>query len=178
MLKRKSKDDAPVTTAEFDAVPVQVFSKSGWIIGKVHIQSGWNLMSLFENSKEYISLTEVILEGRPKVIPVFTLHRSAILFLKPERELNQSHVADSRNRVVHPVSFLLTNGSLYGMAEVTKGVRLAAYLSRQTGFLLVQNCHYRLHNPWERRILDHTEPVLLLNPSAIIGFSEWVKDEE
>lgn len=177
MFKRKSDDDGPAVAEEFEVVPVQVLTKPGWIIGKAHIRKGWNLLSLFDGSKEYISLTDVILEGRPKVIPLFSLHRSAILFVNPENKEIHLSVTESRNRVVHPVSFLLANGSVYGMVELATGVRISTYLSNQTGFILVHDCHYRIYHSGQQHVVDHKEPTLLLNPGAIIGVSEWVKDE-
>jgi hypothetical protein len=178
MLKGKESYDPAQSTKQYESIAVRVFTKSGWILGNVTIPSNRNFLSVFENSEEYITMTDVLLEGRPQVIPIFSLQRSAVIFLKPEADVNRSVGLESRNRVIHPVSFLLVNGSVYGNIEISKGVRLSKHLSQHRGFLLVKNCHFRLHNPWEDRTIDHKEPTLLLNPSNIIGVSEWAKDEE
>jgi hypothetical protein len=176
MRKRKEDPDAPAKSRPFIAVPVQVFTPSGWIVGKVHIQQGWNILTVLEHSSEYITMTDVILEGRPKVIPLFTLRKHAILFMKVETHVNSPALQGPRNRVEHSVSFVLHNGSIYGKVELPMGVRLSDFLSRHKGFILMQDCHYRIHNPWEKRVLDHTEGQILVNPDAVIGASEAAQD--
>ncbi len=176
MRKRVEDPNAPARSKPFIAVPVQVFTPSGWIVGKVHIQQGWNILNVLEHSADYITMTDVILEGRPKVIPLFTLRRHAILFMKVEIRVAPPALQGARSRVEHAVSFLLQNGSLYGKIEIPTGVRLSNFLSRHKGFIIMQDCHYRIHNPWEKRILDHTEDQLLVNPDAVIGASEAAQD--
>ncbi|PCJ66175.1 MAG: hypothetical protein COA73_01635 [Candidatus Hydrogenedentota bacterium] len=172
MRKHIEDPNAPAQSKPYLAVPVQVLTSAGWIVGKLHIQKGWNIVNVLEHSTDFLTMTDVILEGRPKVIPLFTLRRDAILFMKVEIRVSPPALQGPRHRVEHSVSFVLHNGSLYGKIEIPTGVRLSTYLSRHKGFLIMQDCHYRIHNPWEKRVIDHTENQLLVNPDAVIGASE------
>ncbi len=177
MQKKREVESDAVREASVDLVPVRIFTPAGWIVGKLHIGAERSMVDFLDHTQEFISLADTILEGRPKVIPLFTLHRSAILFLVAETEEDVESGMRPRNLVEHPVSCLLANGTLYGRVNITRGVRLSDYLSRQKGFVLVRDCHFRLQNPWEDRGLDHREPAVLLNPEAVIGVSESAEDD-
>ena len=176
LRKREVEIESPERTA-VELVPVRIFTPAGWIVGKLHLSGEWRMVDFLDHTQEFISLADAILEGRPKVIPLFTLQRSAILFIVVESVEGLESDKGPRNLVEHPVSCLLENGTLYGRVKILKGVRLSDYLSRHKGFVLVRDCHFRLQNPWEDGGIDHREPAVLLNPQAVIGVSEWAEDE-
>ena len=113
---------------------------------------------------------------RNEDLPLFTLQRSAIQFIvvesPPEKELD----AHLRNQIEHPISCLLQNGSLSGVIHVLRGVRLSEHLSRHKGFVMLKDAHFHLRNPWENRVIDHREPLVLLNPQSVVGVSEWIEE--
>lgn len=176
MRKRESEIEAP-DPAAVNLMPVRIFTQAGWIIGKLHVGAERSMVDFLDQTQEFFSLADVVLEGRPKVIPLFTLQRSAILFLVTETEEGLEPALLPRNLVEHAISCLLAHGTLYGRVNILKGVRLSDYLSRNSGFVLVRDCHFRLQNPWEDRAIDHREAAVLLNPQAVIGVSESAKDD-
>ncbi len=177
MLKRRREDAEAARPPQVRQVPARILTRGGWIVGKLHVAEEWRLMSYMNNVQEFFSLADVILEGRPKVVPLFTVHRSAIQFLVIESDEPLEPDLPPRNPVEHSVQCLLQNGTLYGRMKIMRGVRLSDYLSRTGGFLLVEDAHFQLRNPWEDRVIDHREPAVLLNPQAVIGVSESAQDE-
>ena len=177
MFRRHHVEEEQIPESSVKLVPARVYTSSGWIVGKLHASADWSLANFLDHSPEFISLADTTLEGRPKVIPLFTLHRSAILFLVVETEEALESDKDPRNLLEHTVSFLLGNGTLYGRISVMKGVRLSVYLSRKSGFILVRDCHFRLQNPWEEQTFDHHEASVFLNPQAVVGVSESAEDD-
>jgi hypothetical protein len=161
---------------EVRLVAARILTPAGWIVGKMHVAADWRMINFMNNVPDFFSLADVIIEGRPKVVPLFSLHRAAIQFVvvetQPEKELD----AGLRNQVEHPISCLLQNGSLSGVISVLRGVRLSDHLSRQKGFVILKDAHFHLRNPWENRVIDHREPLVLLNPQAVVGVSEWSED--
>ena len=174
--KREAEIEAPEATA-IHLIPARIFTPAGWIVGKLHVGGERSMVDFLDHSQEFFSLADVVLEGRPKVIPLFTLQRSAILFLIVETEEGLEPALLPRNLVEHAISCLLANGTLYGRVKITRGLRLSDYLSRKSGFVLVRDCHFRLQNPWEERTIDHRESSVLLNPQAVIGVSESAEDD-
>ena len=177
MPRNREVETEALGRAEVELVPARILTPAGWIVGKLHVQADSRIVDFLDRTPEFFSLVDVILEGRPKVVPLFTLQRSAILFLIAETENSLESDRKPRQLVEHPISCLLENGMLYGRVKIITGVRLSEYLSRHKGFVLVRDCHFRLRNPWEDRIIDHREPAVLLNPEAVIGVSEAARDE-
>lgn len=174
--KRKVEIEAPESAA-VNLVPVRIFTSAGWIIGKMHVGAGLSIVDFLNHTQDFFSLADVVLEGRPKVIPLFTLQRSAIMFLVLETDEGLEPALHPRNLVEHAISCLLESGTLYGKVNIMQGVRLSDHLSRRGGFVLVRDCHFRLQNPWEDRAIDHREPAVLLNPQAVIGVSESARED-
>lgn len=176
MFKRADTDEKSPAGREIRLVPARILTQAGWIVGKMHVAADWRMLTFINHVPEFFSLADTIIEGRPKVVPLFTLQRSAIQFIvvesPPEKELD----ASLRNQIEHPVSCLLRNGSLSGIIQVLRGVRLSDHLSRHKGFVMLRDAHFHLRNPWENRVIDHREPLVLLNPEAVIGVSEWTED--
>lgn len=158
-------------------MPARILTQAGWIVGKLHVTEGWRLVNFMNNVQEFFSLADVILEGRPKVIPLFTLHRSAIQFVVVEDDEPLEPDPAPRNQIEHAIQCLLQNGTLYGRVEIMRGVRLSDHLSRNGGFMLVRDAHFQLRNPWEDRVIDHREAAVLLNPHAVVGVSDAAQDE-
>lgn len=177
MLRKREVNMEASGRAGVNLIPVRIFTPAGWIVGKLHVGAERSMVDFLDHTQEFFSLADVVLEGRPKVIPLFTLQRSAILFLVLETEEGLEPTLLPRNLVEHTISCLLANGTLYGRVNITRGVRLSDYLSRKRGFVLVRECHFRLQNPWEERAIDHRESAVLLNPQAVIGVSESAKDD-
>lgn len=176
MLKRRHESEV-AKALEVRLVPGRILTQAGWIVGKLHVPEGWRLVNHLNKVQEFFSLADVILEGRPKVVPLFTLHRSAIQFVVVESDEPLEPDLPPRNPVDHSVQCLLQNGTLYGRMQITRGVRLSDHLSKNSGFLLVRDAHFQLRNPWEERTIDHREPAVLLNPQAVVGVSEAAQDE-
>jgi len=176
VFRRPDSEEDAGSARKIRLVPTRIFTQAGWIVGKLHVAAEWRMINFINNMPEFFSLADVILEGRPKLIPLFTLQRSTIQFVvvevEPEKEVDTS----TRNQVDHPVSCLLQNGVLHGVVSVLRGVRLSDHLSRQKGFVLVKEAHFQLRNPWEKRVIDHREPLVLLNPHAVVGVSEWAQE--
>lgn len=177
MARKRSKSDIEYGHAAVKQVPARILTLAGWIVGKIHVAEDWRMVDFLDHAQDFFALADVILEGRPKVIPLFTLQRSAILFIVVETDEELGPAMAARNQVNHSVSCLLENGTLFGRIEITQGVRLSDYLSRHSGFVLVRDCHFHLQNPWEDRAIDHRETAVLLNPQAVIGVSEAAHDE-
>jgi len=173
VFRREEKDEPAAATREIRLVPARIFTQAGWIVGKLHVASEWRMINFINNMPEFFSLADVILEGRPKVIPLFTLQRSAIQFIVVETEPEKEIDGGTRNQIEHPISSLLVNGVLHGVISAPQGVRLSDFLSRQKGFVLVKDVRFQLRNPWEKRVIDHEEPLVLLNPNSVVGVSEW-----
>ncbi len=172
--KKDSELEEPVQeTRDVRLVPARIFTQAGWIVGKLHVASEWRMINFINNVPEFFSLADVLLEGRPKVIPLFTLQRSAIQFIVVESEPEKEVDPGMRNQIEHPVSCLLVNGVLHGVISVIRGVRLSDHLSRLKGFVMVKDVRFQLRNPWEKRVIDHEESLVLLNPQAVVGVSEW-----
>lgn len=172
MLGKRSAEKDEDLKRQFDLVPVRILTPTGWITGKLHVNSGWGVADYLEHTQEFFSLADVQLEGRLNTIPVFTLKRSAILFLVVEGDARFESHANHQNDVVHQITCLLTHGILHGRLSIMKGVRLSDYLSRHEGFVLVKDAHFRLKSSHEEREMDHREPAVLLNPQSVIGVSE------
>lgn len=173
VFRRQEKDEVVPATRDIRLVPARVFTQAGWIIGKLHVAAEWRMLNFINNVPEFFSLADVLLEGRPKVIPLFTLQRDAIQFIVVETDLGKEIDPTMRNQIEHAISCLLVNGVLHGVISVLRGVRLSDHLSRQEGFVLVKDVRFQLRNPWEKRMIDHEEPLVLLNPQAVVGVSEW-----
>lgn len=174
MLRRQDEDEKVQASRDIRQVPARIFTQAGWIVGKMHVAAEWRMINFINNVPEFFSLADVILEGRPKVLSLFTLQRSAILFIvvetEPEKEIN---AAGGRNLIEHPISCLLANGVLHGIISAPQGIRLSDFLSRQKGFIQVKDVRFQIRNPWEKRMIDHEEPLVLLNPDTVVGVSEW-----
>lgn len=173
MLRRDEQDEKAEASRDIRLVPARIFTQAGWIIGKLHVGAEWRMINFINNVPEFFSLADVILEGRPKVLSLFTLQRAAILFIVVETEPEKELGAAGRNVIEHPISCLLANGVLHGIISAPQGIRLSDYLSRQKGFILVKDVRFQLRNPWEKRMIDHEEPLVLLNPQTVVGVSEW-----
>jgi hypothetical protein len=176
LRRRETQEDGPAGGIEIRLVPARIFTPAGWIVGKLHVAREWRMISYINRAPEFFSLADVILEGRPRVVPLFTLQRSAIEFIVVETEEDRAMDNAPRDQIEHAVSCLLQNGTLYGRIEIIRGVRLSDFLSKARGFVLVRDAHFQLRNPWDPRTIDHREPVVLLNPSAVIGVSESAQD--
>ncbi len=176
MFKRAETGDETPRGHEIRLVPARILTPAGWIVGKMHVAADWRMINFINHVPEFFSLADVIIEGRPKVVPLFTLHRAAIQFIVVERPPEKELDAGLRNQIEHPVSCLLQNGSLSGVISVLRGVRLSDHLSRHKGFVMLKDAHFHLRNPWENRVIDHREPLVLLNPQAVVGVSESAED--
>lgn len=176
MFRRANDDAEPVPTRQIRLVPARVLTQAGWLVGKMHVAAEWRLINFINNVPEFFSIEDVVIEGRPRVFSLFTLQRSAIQFIVVESDPDKEIDGNLRNQIEHPIGCLLRNGVLLGVLSVPRGVRLSDFLSRQKGFLLVKDVHFHLQNPWEKRVIDHREPFVLLNPEAVVGISEWTED--
>jgi hypothetical protein len=172
MLGRR-KEESPTIERAVRSVPVRILTSAGWIVGKLHVSNGWQLIDFMNHAQDFFTLEDTVLEGRPKVLPLFTLRRSAIQFVVVETDEDMDEGAPARNKVEHPVACLLQSGTLHGRIQITRSVRLADYLSKNSGFLVMREAHYHLKNPWEDRAVEHREPAVLLNPKAVVGISDF-----
>lgn len=173
MFRREEPDGPATASRDIRLVPARIFTQAGWIVGKLHVAAEWRMINYINNAPDFFALADVILEGRPKVIPLFTLQRGAILFIVVETPPEKEIESGMRNQIEHAISCLLANGVLHGVISAPQGVRLSDYLSRQKGFVLVKDVRFQLRNPWEKRMIDHEEPLVLLNPHSVVGVSEW-----
>lgn len=152
--------------------PVRVLTDSCWLVGKLVAPAQLSFADYLDRAPEFLSLTDVILEGRPKTLPLFALHRDAIVFMLIETDQPLVSSKTPKDSVEHAISCLIAQGSLVGTMRILRGVRLSDYLSKNTGFVVVEDCHYRIRDPWSREVLDHRERAILLNTQAVIGISE------
>ena len=112
MIRRNKPDkaDKPVAASrEIRLVPARIFTQAGWVVGKLHVAAEWRMINFINNVPDFFSLVDVVLEGRPKVLNLFTLQRSAILFIvvetAPEKEIDPG----MRNQI--------EGGALQGMSR-------------------------------------------------------------
>jgi len=177
MARKRAESDIDYGHTAVQQVPARILTLAGWIVGKIHVAENWRMVDFLDHSQPFFTIADVILEGRPKVIPLFTLQRSAIQFMVVETSEELGPALAARNQVDHSVSCLLANGTLFGTISIIQGVRLSDFLSKHKGYVLVRDTHFRLQNPWEDRAIDHRETAVLLNPQAVIGVSEAARDE-
>ncbi len=170
-------NDAISPGLEVRLVPARILTQTGWIVGKLHVAENWRMIDYLNHAPEFFSLADVVLEGRPKVLPLFTLRRAAITFIVVETEEDRTMDLPARDYVVHQVAWLMQNGSLYGKIEIARSIRLSDYLSKARAFVMVRDAHFQLRNPWDKRVIDHREKVVLLNPHAAIGAAEYPEEE-
>ena len=178
MFRRQEPEETTSVEREIRLVPARIFTRAGWLIGKLHVAAEWRMINFINNVPDFFALADVVLEGRPKVVSLFTLHREAIIFIVVETEPEKEVDTATRNQIERPVSFLLHNGVLHGTMSVLRGVRLSDHLSRQKGFVLLKDAHFKLRNPWEKHTIDHQEPVVLLNPDIVVGVAEWLEEQQ
>jgi hypothetical protein len=176
MFRRSDTDAEPTPVREIRLVPARILTEGGWLVGKMHVAAEWRLINFINNAPEFFSIADTVIEGRPRVFPLFTLQRAAIQFIVVESDPDKEIDHNARNQIEHPIACLLRNGVLLGRLNVPRGVRLSDFLSRQKGFLLLKEVHFHLQNPWEKRVIDHREPFVLLNSDAVVGISEWTED--
>ena len=179
MLRRRQEtNDAPVQGLKVRQVPARILTPAGWIVGKLHVANEWRMINYINNAPDFFTLEDVVVEGRPRVLPLFTLQRSAIEFIVVETEEDRKSDMPQRERIVHPIWCLLQNGLLHGKIEIIPGVRLSEFLSRSKNFLLLNEVHFILNSPRDERTIDHKEPVVLLNPAAVIGVTEFLEERK
>jgi hypothetical protein len=151
---------------------VRVLTQAGWIVGNVQLSPAARLIDFLNQQGEFIALIDAFLEGRSKPLDEFALHKSSVYFLAA-MDVAAPHSASQLGTIEdRAISCLLPIGSLFAKTRVNRETGTCQYFARQTGFVLVTECRYRVRDPWRNQILDDIEPALLLNSGAIIGISE------
>ena len=150
----------------------RLLTRAGWIVGNIHVPAYARLTDFLSHDQEFLPLTDVFLEGRPKPVPFFALQKSAIYFLAAMdvEELQSAKLTGSLDE--HQIACLLPIGNITGKAQLLEGIRVSDFFCRHGGFILMRDCHYHIRDPWSHEKEDATESAMLVNTEAAIGVSE------
>lgn len=123
------------------AIPVIVFSPSGFIRGTLHLPAGKTLPSFLNAQDEILKLTEAVLPGSDQTHPFLALHKSAIILVVPQEGVEIPKPGPgAMPRELRPVTCLLSLGSIRGHLDVPENLRTSDFLLRNTGFIEFHQC--------------------------------------
>lgn len=156
------------------AIPVIVFTPSGFIRGTLHLPAVKNLSSLLNAPDEILKLTDAVLPGSDQVHPFLALHKRAILLVVPQESAELAKpVQASGQRELRPVTCLLSLGSIRGHLDVPENLRTSDFLLRNPGFLEFHQCYVG-----STTYFDPSEatgaplPLVIVNTRNMVGVTE------
>lgn len=155
------------------AVPVIVFTPSGFIRGTLHLPAVKTLQSFLNSQDEILKLTEAVLPGSDQVHPFLALHKSAITLVVPQGAVEAPKVGMAAPREQRLVTCLLTLGSMRGHLEVPESLRTSDFLLRNTGFIEFHQCYVG-----STTYFDPSEatgaplPLVIVNSRNMVGVTE------
>jgi hypothetical protein len=148
-------------------LPVRVHTPVGWIGGRLAMPEGQRVTEHLDHSGSHLRLVEVALPGRATLADFFALRRDAAILVVPETEIELER---RDGATAHSVICLYDEGTLHGTLHLPPGVRLSDYLMTTTGYVAVTDCRLRGRGGDYTR--EQRMPVVFVNPSRVIGFSE------
>jgi len=153
-------------------VTVNALTDAGWVAGSLHVPLQVRLVDYLNRAPDFLSLTEVFMEGHAEAIAYLALQRQAIVFMLVEGQEESLSVEDTGIMDEHLVSCLFRMGSLKGKIMVKPGTRLSDVLAKQRKFIAVTECTYWLRAHQGGDASAKYGPFLLLNRDKIVGLSE------
>lgn len=156
------------------AIPVIVFTPSGFIRGILHLPPGKTLQSFLNSQDEILKLTEAVLPGSDQVHPFLALHRSAITLVVPQGTLEAPKPAISGpQREQRLVTCLLSLGSMRGYLEVPESLRTSDFLLRNTGFIEFHQCYVGSTTYFDpSEATGEPLPLVIVNSRNMVGVTE------
>ncbi len=156
------------------AVPVIVFTPSGFIRGTLHLPSVKTLQSFLNSQDEILKLTEAVLPGSDQVHPFLALHKTAITLVVPQGPLDNPKVGlGTPPREQRLVTCLLTLGSMRGHLEVPETLRTSDFLLRNTGFIEFHQCYVGSTSYFDpSEATGAPLPLVIVNSRNMVGVTE------
>jgi|GEM_PF-1102480 len=156
------------------AIPVIVFTPSGFIRGTLHLPEVKTLHSFLNSQDEILKLTEAVLPGSDQVHPFLALHKTAITLVVPQGSLETPRAGlGGMPREQRLVTCLLSLGSIRGHLEVPETLRTSDFLLRNTGFIEFHQCYVgstSYFNPSEAT--GEPLPLVIVNSRNMVGVTE------
>ena len=156
------------------AIPVIVFTPSGFIRGTLHLPVVKTLPSFLNAQDEILKLTEAVLPGSDLVHPFLALHKSAILLVVPQGGLDTPKPGLGAMALERrAVTCLLSQGSIRGHLDIPENLRTSDYLLRNTGFIEFHQCYVG-----STAYFDPNEatgaplPLVIVNSRNMVGVTE------
>jgi len=156
------------------AIPVIVFTPSGFIRGTLHLPAVKNLQSFLNTQDEILKLTEAVLPGSDLVHPFLALHKSAIILVVPQEGVElPKPVLGAMPRELRPVTCLLSLGSIRGHLDVPENLRTSDYLLRNTGFIEFHQCYVGSTTYFDpSEATGAALPLVMVNSRNMVGVTE------
>lgn len=154
-------------------VPVRVMTHAGWVAGNVHVPITRRFLEAWRLGHAFVSLTDAEVEGFPRPIPFFAVHRTAVQFLLVDDAQPLEVVASTRPFREHHVTCLLASGRIMGVLRVPQDVRLSDYVTHQeTGLLVLEQARVDVRDPWSQALVQLSDQRVVVDPRAVVGISE------
>ncbi len=156
------------------AIPVIVFTPSGFIRGTLHLPEVKTLPSFLNAQDEILKLTEAVLPGSDLVHPFLALHKSAILLVVPQGGPDSPRPAFAAGgRELRPVTCLLSQGSIRGHLDVPENLRTSDFLLRNTGFIEFHQCFVGSTSYFDpNEATGQPLPLVIVNSRNMVGVTE------
>lgn len=156
------------------ALPVIVFTPSGFIRGTLHLPVVKTLPSFLNTQDEILKLTEAVLPGSDLVHPFLALHKSAILLIVPQGELEAPRPAFGTLPLEpRQVTCLLTLGNIRGHLDMPENLRTSDFLLRNTGFIEFHQCYVGSTSYFDpSEATGAPLPLVLVNSRNMVGVTE------
>jgi len=156
------------------AIPVIVFTPSGFIRGTLHLPAVKTLPSFLNAQDEILKLTDAVLPGSDQVHPFLALHKSAILLVVPQEGVEIPKPATGAvNRELRPVTCLLSLGSIRGHLDVPENLRTSDFLLRNPGFIEFHQCYVGSTSYFDpSEATGAPLPLVMVNARNMVGVTE------
>lgn len=156
------------------AIPVIVFTPSGFIRGTLHLPTVKNLPSFLNSQDEILKLTDAVLPGSDQVHPFLALHKSAIILVVPQESVEIPKVTlGAGNREFRPVTCLLSLGSIRGNLDLPENLRTSDFLLRNPGFIEFHQCYVGSTSYFDpSEATGAPLPLVMVNSRNMVGVTE------
>jgi hypothetical protein len=156
------------------AIPVIVFTPSGFIRGTLHLPAVKTLHSFLNGQDEILKLTEAVLPGSDQVHPFLALHKSAITLVVPQGDLDTLRSGlSAMPREQRLVTCLLSLGSIRGHLDVPENLRTSDFLLRNTGFIEFHQCYVGSTSYFDpSEATGEALPMVIVNSRNMVGVTE------
>jgi hypothetical protein len=120
--------------------PVRVFTRAGWIEGKLHVPESMPLLDFLNSKNTFFNLTDVRIGGDTK-LKFLALSRAGIVFVEPTNEEKiEAMLRTSTRTKLRQVSCLFDGGMVMGTLAIGAEHRVSDDLMASQDFVLLGNC--------------------------------------